>query len=519
MLTLRLGTGTAAADLVVLQNEPLYGERTVTVEVPTHYQPSEAGDVRIPFEIMGQTIFEKPVQIRGAWDVKFDDRPAVPIPPDEITKAWPGASGNPVTRMKGFHGRERELAAICAYVEAPARPRSVMVFGQRRIGKTSLMREAVASFDPERDGVTGAFFDVSGLKFAPDGSGMATAFLRYLVGQMRGPDNAHLRPWLTPEAQERLEHRLAGLDAEASLLDCFDTVAQHFGEASEGRVRRLALLIDEFDRFVEPLLSGHREQVQRFLWNLRQVVQRGEKVSLILAGSGLQKLLKQGYEDALYGSIDEVHLERFSWAEDRDAVLDTVFPGDFRSRLCRPQEAEKLAEKACDLCGGHPMFLALLGSGAALLSDGRRLSVGFLNRVVERLVGEGVNEPCLQINRRLFYTPTFQTLLRLPRRTQGLAQLILVHIAERTTPDYAWEPVANAVASEELPGGVSRNEALEALKRLEEERVITWDRGSGSRVRITVPLTAAALRQEVLLLRDEASQLFESQQTSLSEPV
>ena len=137
-----------------------------------------------------------------------------------------------------------------------------------------------------------------------------------------------------------------------------------------------------------------------------------------------------------------------------------------------------------------------------------------LHLVVERLVREGVNEPCLQINRKLFYTPTFQTLLRLPRRTRALAQLILVHIAERTTPDYAWESVANVTVAEDLPRDVSRNEALEGLKRLEEERVITWDRRSGSRVRITVPLTAAALRQEVLLLRDDAVQLFESQEES-----
>ena len=156
------------------------------------------------------------------------------------------------------------------------------------------------------------------------------------------------------------------------------------------------------------------------------------------------------------------------------------------------------------------MFLALLGSAAALLSGGRRLSVDLLNRVVDHLVREGVNKPCLQISRRLFYDPTFQTLLRLPERTQALAQLILVHVAERTTPEFAWESVANATAAEDLPRDVSRQEALEALKRLEEERVITWDRKSVSRARVTVPLTAAALRQDVLLLRDNALQLFET---------
>ena len=163
-----------------------------------------------------------------------------------------------------------------------------------------------------------------------------------------------------------------------------------------------------------------------------------------------------------------------------------------------------LAKRAYELCGGHPMYLAFLGAAAALLSGGRRLSPDLLNRVVERLVREGVNEPCLQISRKDFYTPTFQTLLRLPCRMQALAKLILVHVAERTTPEFPWEAVASATAAEGIPSNVSRSEALEALRRLEEERVVTWDRGNRSRVRITVPLTAGALRQEVVLLRDEA---------------
>ena len=155
------------------------------------------------------------------------------------------------------------------------------------------------------------------------------------------------------------------------------------------------------------------------------------------------------------------------------------------------------------------MFLAFLGSAAAVLSGGRRLGIETLNRVVDRLVREGVNEPCLQIDRKRFYNPTFQTLSALPVKTQALAKLILVHIAERTTPEYPWELVSNATETEALPRSVTRNDALEALKRLEEERVVSRDK-SRSRVRITVPLTAAALRQEIVPLREEAIQSFES---------
>jgi hypothetical protein len=508
-LEIRLGGEDSKFGKVLLVDEPLYTEQVISLVVPPDFQPTEGGVARIPFEITGMTIFEKPIVKRGAWDVKFDDKPAVPIPNEDVIRAWPGASGNPVTRSRGFHGREKELATICAYVEATPRPRSVMVFGQRRIGKTSLAREAVTNFDLERDGIAAAFFDVSGLILPSDGSGMATHFFAYLVRQLGSTDNSHLRTWFGAAAQERLELRLRGLNPESSLLDCFDSMAQCLGEISRGKVQRFALVIDEFDRFVEPLLGGHREAVHQFLWNLRSVVQRAERVSLILAGSGLQKLLVQGYEDALFGSIDEIHVDPFTWSEDAEAVLETVFPSEIRPRLCRAQDAQKLAEQACELCGGHPMFLAFLGSAAAIISEGRRLGAETLNRVVERLVRDGVNEPCLQIDRKRFYNPTFQTLAALPVKTQSLAKLILVHVAERTTPEYPWESVANVMSMEALPHGVTRNDALEALKRLEEERVVTRDKNR-SRVRITVPLTAAALRQEIVPLREEAIQSFES---------
>lgn len=510
LLEMRLGGENSKFSKIVIQDEPLYGERTIALVVPPDFHPLEGGTARIPYEMTGETIFGESVRIRAAWEVKFDDKPAVPISTDQIIRAWPGASGNPVTRAKGFHGREKELDAIFAYVEATPRPRSVMLFGQRRIGKTSLAKEAVTNFDLDRDGVAAAFFDVAGLTLSKDGSGIASAFFNYLVSQLRSPDNAHLKTWLGTGAYERLEHRLQGLNPESSLLDCFDSMAQVFGELSRGRVQRFALVIDEFDRFVEPMLSGHRESVQRFFWNLRSVVQRAERVSLILAGSGLQKLLVQGYEDALFGSIDEIHVEPFAWKEDASAVLDTVFPADIRARLCRAQDTEELAGQACELCGGHPMYLTLLGSAAAMLCKGRRLSADTLNRVVDRLVREGINEPGLQIDRKRFYNPTFQTLARLPVKTQALAKLILVHIAERTTPEYTWELVANVTAAEVLPSNVKRSDGLEALKRLEEERVVSRDR-NGSRVRITVPLTAAALRQDIVPLREEALQSFELQ--------
>jgi AAA+ ATPase superfamily predicted ATPase len=43
------------------------------------------------------------------------------------------------------------------------RPGSIMLFGQRRVGKTSLLFQMVEELPPHKGSVAGAFVDVSGL--------------------------------------------------------------------------------------------------------------------------------------------------------------------------------------------------------------------------------------------------------------------------------------------------------------------------------------------------------------------
>jgi hypothetical protein len=95
-------------------------------------------------------------------------------------------------------------------------------------------------------------------------------------------------------------------------------------------------------------------------------------------------------------------------------------------------------------------------------------------------------------------------LSRLPERTQSIAKTIVAYVAESTTSEYPYLQVVDAMRAPELDvEGVTSRERSDAYGALRNERIIEEDSPHG-RVRIRVPLTAAALRVEGPKLRREA---------------
>ena len=186
-------------------------------------------------------------------------------------------------------------------------------------------------------------------------------------------------------------------------------------EYSGGVIDRVAFLIDEFDRFVEPLLTGRKDEVDKLMWGLRQVVQMSRKIGLVLAGSGLQRLFTEDYQDPLFGSIEGVELGPFSLQGEREAVKNTFMPPEVRYRLCRDEDFEGLTDHAYALCGGHPWFLSMLGYSAAVACRGRTLNRSLLNHIVGMIISGELKHEAVAIDAGRFYK-------------QSVFELSLIHI-------------------------------------------------------------------------------------------
>lgn len=484
---------------VALLEEPLFAERVIPVPLKPAPAFDASGTYRLSYQLSGMTLLRAPIDLRDSFEVRKIPH-SNPLPEHTIKLAWPGATGEPVSQNHGFYGRRRETAKIESYLRSSPRMRSVMVFGERRIGKTSLLLQLVNSFPPLHGSPCGVFCDMQGVTFQGERT-IAGRFFDTLLSQLDlDRDNGDLiealrakRPGNYRPDMKRLGK---GLDPDASLSAALEGLAQKIEAESQGMVSRLVLVIDEFDRFVEPLLQNRREETDAFMWSLRQTIQRSDRIALVLAGSGLQQLLVQNYRDALFGSIEKIEIPRFRWddPEDREAICDIVLPRVVRADVCPPDEVETVARHAHHICDGHPMFLAILSKAAANLAHGRFFTPAFFDWVAER-IAKGDAEGATSHNRMMFYGSQFASLEVLAPKASALSKSMMATIAQYTSPEFPWLSNARLLELSGLQEFAEPRELLDCLTMLDTALAVEVDR-SQARVRIRIPITAAVLREE-----------------------
>ncbi len=137
-----------------------------------------------------------------------------------------------------------------------------------------------------------------------------------------------------------------------------------------------------------------------------------------MAGSGLQRLFTNSSRHPFYGSIDELELGPFDWGKPkgRETAELTFLPERLRPRVCPAGRFTRVAERACELAGGNPYFLSMLGCAAACAWRGQPLTEEGLYRVAELMIQNKIDVGAADINRKKFYMFLFETLDALPVR-------------------------------------------------------------------------------------------------------
>jgi hypothetical protein len=392
---------------------------------------------------------------------------------------------------------------------------SLMIFGQRRIGKTSLLKEMVRTYlPPARGRICGVFFDINSLEIPPDPGGMPRKFFEFVVSKLSHEAiNEPIREALQRHAGRPVDIKALAHDLrppEINLEDALEGLVQRLDSESGGLIERVAFFIDEFDVFVRPLLTGRRNEVEKLHGSLRQIIQRSRRISLVMAGSGLQRLFKEDYNHPFYGSIDELPLRPFRWEDstDRAAVEKTFLPAHLRPKLCPGSLCAEVAHRAFDLSGGHPYFLSMLGYAAARAWRGHPLTPDLLSRVADLMIQNKIDSGNIDINRTKFYLFIFESLKRLSQREQAVARLMLASIARLTSTHRQgwkrWKLIEEQfIEDPEVRRLTTEDERLTALKYLEKEQIVELTQGR-SEVRIRIPLTAAAIREDARDIHDEA---------------
>jgi type I restriction enzyme M protein len=358
-----------------LDNASTSGLRAVRVSTDpdvgsgTHAYVAEGSAMHVALTLHA-TDASRPFEIRVRWEaMRLDGAPVRGSETIEILVhstreavlagdlgPSPYIVGNPVDREDMFYGRADVIERIRRQLGSEANANVVLLEGNRRTGKTSVLRHL-----QKKDALPGwiavycSFQDAEGDESR---AGITTQNVYRLMARTLGWTlfDAGVRTWLagepTPANQRpfKVEFRVA-LDDAFSRPHPFETFEEYLATALEAaRPRRVLFLLDEFDKLQEGIDSGVTSpQVPE---NIRHLLQHNKGLSAILTGSRRLKRLREEYWSALFGLGHRIPISALALEDAMRLVTEPV--ADRLSYL--PAARNRVVE----LCARQPFLVQSL---------------------------------------------------------------------------------------------------------------------------------------------------------------
>ncbi len=494
----------------LLDDTRLSRQQIIRCELPLKTGARPTDLVYLPYVVEGVSITGRPIRIQGRWTVP-PEATYRPLSQDELGAYWPGAAGSYVTTPAGFYGRKAEKGRIEKMIAGNGgRQQSAVIIGQRRIGKTSLIIDVQQSYKLDRQHRVAAIFaDMSNVAYDTPGHLKEIVFNHILDNILVDPTkhNRHLSDIMALDVSDmrRLRRRVSRECEPARCLSTALTYLQaRLSEYAKIDGLRLALFLDEF----QSLFQRTQDEVDALMWDLRQIVQHSESISLFMAGSGLTKTLTTQYESALFGSIETIELLPFNWERDQEAIAALLIPHGIRGEWAGQQaEVVDLAEHAAIATGGHPYYLSMLGYAVAKLYGRTPITVPMLNEAIERMLSTRIDTHGGPIEASTFYKYLFHDLDGMSSNERvALAKLLLANLSRQVS--VAWpEMLVSDVL--DVPGlslhEASKHERVTAFQLLKTDGVIQTHSETGAvRCRVQVPIVGAAIKRMAMEIEQEA---------------
>ncbi len=294
-------------------------------------------------EVPADRLEELLAKLRAVPSVR-DASPSVPsvasiMPPDG---ALSRAISNPYTLLpvtgNRFYGRSQDMTQLLGNLRDLKRGESVLLWGQRRIGKTSLLRhfqEAVL----RSHGCAAVYVDV--LKV---GGGTVSEFLSYtieqVVAELKNPDV------VAPSAAAFVADPLREFKRVLRSVYDFDT-------------RQLVILFDEFEYL--STLRPDGVELEPVLGYLRSLMLDGAPTSFIFCGGGsLRTLLTATPASSVLNVTRHQRVECLDPKAARELISESIL---------RLHYTEDALRALLDKTGCHPYYIQLVCSRLVSVAD------------------------------------------------------------------------------------------------------------------------------------------------------
>ena len=290
--------------------------------------------------------------VGGATEVLLPVRATRPAVAQGDLGPSPYIVGSPVDRQDMFFGRDELMQQITQQLGASAHANVILLEGNRRTGKTSILRQIGTA-----DHLHGWIPVYCSFQ---DADSITTRNVFRLLARRMGwtLDSAGIETWFPglPGRDSRRPFKLAfrsALDQAFAGEHAFETFQLYLSAAIKAASpKRILLMLDEFDKLQEGIDAGVASpQIPE---NIRHLLQHQTGLSAIITGSLRLKRLREEYWSALFGLGYRVGV---SALPDGDAQQLVTVPVAGRLNYL-PQACDRLVE----LCASHPFLIQSLCS-------------------------------------------------------------------------------------------------------------------------------------------------------------
>lgn len=248
----------------------------------------------------------------------------------------PYTVGPPISDPQKFFGRETIIQQILNGIHN----NHYIVFGERRIGKTSLLHQIRFHLEfPSQEDKVYVFFPI----YANLQGRLAEDFFHFLMGQIADS--------LSKPGELKLRYRNGLPYNDQDFEDDLEVILDHLRTQYPGRIIRIVLLLDEMDQFVKYGQGLHN----RF----RGIFQTptGGQLKMVMSGVNIQRV-RRAQTSPWYNMMNEIEIRPLSVDSARRLVIEPVlgyykYDEDALEAILtfsdlKPQEIQWLCSKAVD---------------------------------------------------------------------------------------------------------------------------------------------------------------------------
>jgi hypothetical protein len=418
------------------------------------------------------------------------------IEKDTLLEIYEGYKGEAVSG-KSFVGRTKELESLERAV-AGENPGAVLLYGARRLGKTSLLdelrRRRCVTYRPS----SRTLFLVIPVDTFEVGTGtknFGDSFFRLIYNSVYAdPKNALFRQQLEHSGiNSRRIREVAHLDE--SLLDApfllkLREYLNGLQQLANDRFIRIVLVMDEFDKLLENYRKGYVNEVEELINQLRRAATEEKNIGIILAGSDLMRRITGHYRSALYGSAIEVELGYFNEDQHKQEAREIIAPHQIAKFREFPPE---VVQEVVRITGGHPWYMRLIGCVTSYISSRQRISIGTVMEATRKFLDNNVLQGDLPGPMHLVLQPLQALRLMETPIDETLGRLLLLQLARHTSLERPWAQWAVISQDEHLLSLRSSSVWMSIRNSLRDAGLLSVDQKFLWSVRL--PILGEALRK------------------------